>query len=307
MTMILQQAVTSLEGSAGATAPPTPQDVTTDVRFHATPACDDDAPTGWPRKVDLFGVGVSATTYDEATAAIMRAARRRVSGVVSCQAVHAVMTTRDDPALRARVATFEIVTPDGQPVRWALNLLHDAQLRDRVYGPELMLRLCQAAADTGTSIYLYGGSPEVATRLRARLTSQLPGLRVAGCESPPFRALSRTEDAAVVHRINQSGAGLVFIGLGCPKQDLFAADHRDRIQAMQICVGAAFDFHAGAKPMAPVWMQRRGLEWVYRLAHEPSRLWSRYLVTNTQFVVHVLAAWVAGVGSRGVAERQIGV
>jgi len=246
--------------------------------------------TSWPRKVDLFGVAVSPTTYDEATTAVLTAARDGVSGVVSCHAVHAVVTSSCSPSLKEKVNTFDMITPDGQPVRWALNLLHRAKLRDRVYGPELTLRICDAAAESGVPIYLYGGSPEVVEKLRSNLLEKYPELQIAGYESPPFRQLTDNEDREMVERINNSGAGIVFIGLGCPKQDEFAYEHRDQIKAVQICVGAAFDFHAGAKPMAPLWMQRSGTEWLFRLLKEPRRLWRRYLVTNTIFVVKLMAA-----------------
>jgi exopolysaccharide biosynthesis WecB/TagA/CpsF family protein len=257
------------------------------------PLAADAARVPWPRKVDLFGIGMTPTTYDEATEAILAAAARRESAVVACQAVHAVMTACSDPELKRRVNAFEMLTPDGQPVRWAMNLLHRTRLRERVYGPELTLRLCRAAAERGVSIYLYGGSPEVLEKLQAALLSLCPGLQIAGAESPPFRPLSPEEDEAVIERINASGAGLVFIGLGCPKQDHFAFEHRGAIRAVQLCVGAAFDFHAGAKPMAPEWMQRRGLEWLFRLYQEPRRLWRRYLTTNTLFVAKLAAAWAA--------------
>jgi N-acetylglucosaminyldiphosphoundecaprenol N-acetyl-beta-D-mannosaminyltransferase len=238
----------------------------------------------WPRKVDVFGVGVSVTTYDEAVAVICRAAARGQRGIVSCHAVHALVTASRDPVLRAKVNTFDVVTADGQPVRWALNLLHRAGLAERVYGPELTLRLCRAAEQAGIPIYLYGGTPTVLESLCANLCRQFPELIIAGSEAPPFRVLTAEEDAAVVGRINRSGARLVFIGLGCPKQDLFAYHHRDSIDAVQLCVGAAFDFHAGVKKMAPPWMQRHGLEWFYRLSQEPGRLWQRYLVTNSLFL-----------------------
>jgi exopolysaccharide biosynthesis WecB/TagA/CpsF family protein len=251
-------------------------------------------PVRWPPKVDLFGLRVSVTAYDDATAAILETARERVSGVVSCHAVHAIVTASRDPLLRDKVNTFDMVTPDGQPVRWALNLLHSAGLTERVYGPELMLRICGAASDAGVAIYLYGGNPAVAERLQSNLLAKFPKLQIAGYEAPPFRSLSPEEDRAVVDRINRSGAGVVFIGLGCPKQDLFAYDHRDVIHAVQVCVGAAFDFHAGVKPMAPAWMQRRGLEWLYRLCQEPGRLWRRYLVTNSLFLGKLAAALLRG-------------
>ena len=139
-------------------------------------------------------------------------------------------------------------------------------------------------------VYLYGSSPEVLAAFRARLTLQHPGLRVAGAESPPFRALTPEEDEATVRRINASGAGIVFVGLGCPKQDLFAYEHRGRIRAVQICVGAAFDFLSGNKKTAPGWMQRCGLEWLFRLCQEPRRLWRRYLVTNAVFLLLLAGA-----------------
>jgi N-acetylglucosaminyldiphosphoundecaprenol N-acetyl-beta-D-mannosaminyltransferase len=248
------------------------------------------APLSWPRKVDLFGVGVSPTTYKEATEIILQAARHRIAAVVACQAVHAVVTASCDPSLRDQVNSFELVTPDGQPVRWALNLLYRTQLAERVYGPELMLRLCRGAAERAIPIYLYGGTPEVLAKLQANLCQACPNLQIVGCESPPFRALTPPEDRAVIERINASGAGLVFLGLGCPKQDRFAFAHRSSIKAVQVCVGAAFDFHAGVKKMAPTWMQRHGLEWLYRLFQEPGRLWRRYLVTNSLFLAKLLVA-----------------
>jgi N-acetylglucosaminyldiphosphoundecaprenol N-acetyl-beta-D-mannosaminyltransferase len=244
----------------------------------------------WPSKFDVLGIGVSPTNYHEASSVIVGAAKRGLRGVVSCHAVHSIITAAGDPALRNKVNTFDMITPDGQPVRWALNLLHGLKLRDRVYGPALMLELCREATAEEVPIYLYGGSPQVVELLRSNLGQAFPGLRIVGSESPPYRELTPEEDAAMVGRINASGARLVFVGLGCPKQDHFAFDHRDRIDAIQLCVGAAFDFHAGAKRVAPAWMQRCGLEWLFRLIQEPRRLWRRYLVTNTLFVAKLAAA-----------------
>lgn len=240
--------------------------------------------TCWPGKVDLFGVRCTPTTYDEAERTILTAARRGEGAIVSCHAVHALVTSSCDADLGDKVNTFDMVIPDGQPIRWALNWLHGAGLQERVYGPDLMLRLCAGAERMQVSIYLYGGSPSVLDKLYANLERAFPQLSIAGAYSPPFRPLTAKEDQAVVDRIRASGAGLVFVGLGCPKQDLFAYAHRSRIPAVQVCVGAAFDFHAGVKGTAPPWMQRHGLEWFYRLASEPRRLWRRYLVTNSIFV-----------------------
>ncbi len=244
----------------------------------------------WPAKYDLFGIRVTASDYGEIVDVVLRAVGEGVPAVVSLHAVHAIIESTRDPQLLAKVNRFDAVLPDGQPVRWALNHLHGVGLRERVYGPELTLRLCARAAIEAIPIYLYGSTPDVLDLMRHKLEAGFPGLQIAGAESPPFRALTPEEDDAVVRRINDSGAGILFVGLGCPKQDHFAADHADRIHAVQVCVGAAFDFHAGTKPMAPAWMQRCGLEWMYRLGREPRRLWRRYLQTNSIFLTKWLAA-----------------
>ena len=263
--------------------------MTTLVQPHARSAREQpEVSFAWPDQVSLLGLQVTPTTYSEASEAVIGAAECGAGGVVSCHAVHAIVTLSDTEEYRRKANTFRMITPDGQPVRWALNLLHGTQLKDRVYGPQLTLEICRNAAERGVSIYLYGGSPKVVETLADNLNSQFPGLQIAGYESPPFRELSPEEDADVVDRINESDAGIVFIGLGCPKQDLFAFDHQDRLNAVQVCVGAAFDFHAGAKSIAPDWMQRFGLEWLFRLWQEPRRLAGRYLHTNTVFVAKVL-------------------
>lgn len=238
----------------------------------------------WPQKLDLFGVLVSPTTYVETTAKVVEAAKSRIPSVVSCHAVHALIEASRDPELRARVNRFDVVTPDGQPVRWALNTVYGTRLADRVYGPQLTFEICRSAAKEGVSVYFYGGSEVAVSLMVTNLQARLPELRVAGYLSPPFRELSEEEDDEIVKEINESGAGIVFIGLGFPKQDIYASNHQGRIQAVQVCVGAAFDFHAGTKKTAPEWMQRRGLEWLFRLSSEPTRLWRRYLVTNSLFI-----------------------
>src|SRR3954469_3350817 len=255
----------------------------------------------WPRKLDVFGVHVSPTSYAEAVDTAIAAARARQSSVIACHAAHAIVTASNNPELRSKVNRFDMITPDGQPVRWALNLIHGAKLSERVYGPELTLRLCEAAAREKVGIYLYGGTSRSLSLLQQKLLARFPDLVISGSESPPFRPLTAEEDQAAVARIRDSGAGLVFIGLGCPKQDHFAADHRDQIDAVQVCVGAAFDFHAGIVPMAPAWMQKRGLEWLFRLYREPRRMWRRYLVTNTQFALKLAGA----LASRFMADNTV--
>jgi N-acetylglucosaminyldiphosphoundecaprenol N-acetyl-beta-D-mannosaminyltransferase len=238
-------------------------------------------------------VRVSATSCEEVVELLADAAGRRESAIASFFPVHAVVTAGRDAELREKVNGFAIVAPDGQPVRWALNRLYHTRLRDRVYGPEVMLRLCKRAADSGYPIYLYGGATEeLLAVLRANLLARFPRLIIAGSESPPFRALSPEEDAATTQRIRSSGARIVFIGLGCPKQDHFAADHAGAIQAVQLCVGAAFDLIAGRIKFAPLWMQRGGFEWLYRLYQDPRRLWRRYAVTNPIFLATFCAQWL---------------
>lgn len=243
----------------------------------------------WPRKVDLFGVNVTPMNHTEATNVIMDAACRGASGLVSCYSTHSLIEASRGDDVRKAANAFDMITPDGQPVRWALNILHQAGLDDRVYGPELTLRICKSAAEHGVSIYLYGSSGEVIATLRENLSGMFPDLKIVGAESPPYRQLTEAEDADTVHRINESGAGILFIGLGCPKQDLFAFEHRNRLKLVQVCVGAAFDFHSGNKKMAPEFMQRHGLEWLYRLIQEPRRLGGRYMVTNSIFVLKLLS------------------
>ena len=244
----------------------------------------------WPAKLDLFGLGVSPVDYEDTVNHVARAAKAGEPAVVSCHAVHAVVTISRDKQLLSLANDFEIITPDGQPVRWALNLLHGARLRDRVYGPELMQRLLERAANDELAIYLYGGSESSLAKLENNIRNDFAGLKIAGTHSPPFRDLTDAEMNEVAERINASGADIVFIGLGCPKQDAFAAAQKHRIKGVQICVGAAFDFHAGTKPMAPRWMQASGLEWLYRLYCEPQRLLRRYFETNTLFLIYLFKA-----------------
>jgi N-acetylglucosaminyldiphosphoundecaprenol N-acetyl-beta-D-mannosaminyltransferase len=213
--------------------------------------------------------------------------------------VHGLVLARRDSTLRSMINCFDIVAPDGQPVRWALKCFHGITLPDRVYGPENMLRLCAGAAAADIPVYLYGSYPLVVENLHRSLEEKFPRLQVVGCESPPFRPLTPEEDQAVIRRINATGAGIIFLGLGCPRQDIFAYMHRQSIKGVQVCVGAAFDFHAGNKKMAPAWMQRRGLEWLFRLMQEPGRLWHRYLLTNSAFLFQLAIE----LGRRSLAKR----
>jgi exopolysaccharide biosynthesis WecB/TagA/CpsF family protein len=183
---------------------------------------------------------------------------------------------------------FALVTPDGQAVKLALNFLHRAGIRQRVCGPDLLPRLCQAAAEQDVSVYLYGSTAETVGRPRKEFLRCFPALRVVGCEPSVFRPLTPEEDRELVARINRSGAGIVFLGLGCPLQEGFAHAHRHSIDAVQVCVGAAFDFVSGVKRRAPKWMQDHGLEWLFRLKEEPRRLFRRNAVHSPKFVGRVM-------------------
>jgi N-acetylglucosaminyldiphosphoundecaprenol N-acetyl-beta-D-mannosaminyltransferase len=238
----------------------------------------------WPVKYDLFGINVSSTIYEEAIEAIILACDKGYPAIVTHLPVHGLVPASTDPSLKSKINSFDIVAPDGQPVRWALNILYKKNLLDRCYGPELMLRLCGKAAELGLSIYLYGSHEYVIEKLKDRLMRQFKSLRIAGYYSPPFRDLTPTEDDEIANRINNSGASLIFLGLGFPKQDIFAFNHKLSINGVKLCVGAAFDFLSGNKSMAPKLMQRYGLEWFYRLTQEPNRLFFRYMASNFKFI-----------------------
>ncbi|HAG80328.1 MAG TPA: glycosyltransferase [Cyanobacteria bacterium UBA11162] len=237
----------------------------------------------------ILGIPVRRTTYEECTELILQKARIHQSFTVAEVNVHSLMSGYLSPKGHGYYLNhFSLVLPDGQPIRWALNLFRksgEKRLIDRVRGPELMLRLCQKAADEGISIFLYGSTPLVLEKLQNNLTNKFPNLTIAGAISPPFRPLTLAEDTAYIQQIRQSGAGLVFVALGCPRQEQWAFLHRNSLDCPMICVGAAFDMHAGIIPEAPLFLQRLGLEWLYRFCQEPTRLWKRYLLFNPLFLI----------------------
>ena len=238
-----------------------------------------------PETAEVLGVPLALTDYDQTMDWIDAMIAERRKGYLSAAAVHLVMVAQEDQATRDAVDDATLVVPDGQPLVWALRSLgHEAS---RVYGPDLMAKYCERSARTGTRMYLYGGRNQGAlVELALRLRRQYPGLQIVGGYSPPFRALTDEERDWVVADVNRSKADVVWVGIGQPKQEIWMREYRDALDApMLIGVGAAFDFHAGLVPQAPAWMQDLGLEWVYRLAHEPRRLWRRYARYNPRFVV----------------------
>jgi N-acetylglucosaminyldiphosphoundecaprenol N-acetyl-beta-D-mannosaminyltransferase len=237
-----------------------------------------------PPSADVLGTRVTLTDYTGVMDWIDAMVSARQRGYICVAPVHTVMAAREDPELRAALQTASLTVPDGQPVVWALNALGH-RLGDRVYGPTLMARYCERSAKTGVRMFLYGGRDQGALRaLERTLTSRYPGLRIAGRHVPPFRPLTATEQDAVAREINDSGADVVWVGIGVPKQEKWMAAMRDRLAApVLVGVGAAFDFHAGIVRQAPATLQRAGLEWAFRLAMEPRRLWRRYARYNPRF------------------------
>lgn len=235
-------------------------------------------------KHSVLGVLVNAVDYDATVEAIIDAAKKREPLAVSALAVHGVMTGVQDAQHNYRLNRFDYIVPDGQPVRWALRLLHGVNLPDRVYGPTLTLKICERAAQEGLPIYLYGSKPDVLEKLTANLQTQFPGLQIAGMQPSKFRKTTAAEKDAIAQQIADSGAVITFVGLGCPRQEVWAYEYHHAIRMPAIAVGAAFDFHAGNLPQAPAWMQNAGLEWFYRLLQEPRRLWKRYVLLNPAYL-----------------------
>lgn len=240
-------------------------------------------------KRNVLGVLVDVLDYDAATGKVLAAAREHRPLALTALAVHGVMTGVRDRDHGARLNTFDVVTPDGQPVRWALNLLHGAHLADRVYGPTLTLRVLAGCAEEGLPVYLYGSTEETLQRLVPRLLRKFPALKLAGAEPSKFRAARTNEDAEIAGRIRDSGARVVLVGLGCPRQEIFAYAMRPLLDLPLLAVGAAFDYHAGQLRRPPPWMQRYALEWLWRFGQDPARLWRRYLLLNPAYLLRLAA------------------
>ena len=232
----------------------------------------------------ILATQVHATTYKDTTSRIIIWASNKTSCYVVAANVHVVMTAYWQLRYQQIINGAALVTPDGMPLVWALRLLGVAG-QPRVYGPDLMLELCEKAATEGIPIYLYGGTEAVLAKLQTNLKQRFPTLAIAGVHSPPFRLLTSAEESNDIDRIHDSGAGIVLVGLGCPKQEEWMARQQGLLQAVMVGVGAAFSFHSGDVSQSPRWMMKLGLEWLYRFAMEPRRLWRRYLVNNPAFII----------------------
>ncbi len=243
-----------------------------------------------PPKVDVFGVGLSVTDYEDATVRIIEAGTAKQSFAMSALATHGLMEAVHDPSFREVVNNLDLVTPDGQPVRWAMNILHDSGLNDRVYGPDLTWKVCGAAADAGVGIYLFGSTAETCEAFVDAVLDEWPHAVISDVQPDRFRDATEEEDAADIERINNSGAGVVLVGRGCPRQEKWVGAHKGSVNAAMMAVGAAFDYHAGQLKKPPPVMQKYGLEWLWRLSLEPKRLFKRYLVTNSQYCFELAKA-----------------
>jgi len=236
------------------------------------------------RKRNVLGILIDAVDYRAALDVIFAAARDNRATLVSALAVHGLMTGVLDAEQKFRLNHFDLLVPDGQPIRWVLNLLHHAKLSDRVYGPNLTLKVCARAEAEKLPVFFYGSTPEILSELQRNLSKTFPGLVVAGAEPSKFRRLTPSEKGELAARMQSSGARLAFIGLGCPRQEVFAYEFRELLPMPVLAVGAAFPFLAKQLPQAPAWMQSAGLEWLFRLAAEPARLWRRYLYLNPAYL-----------------------
>ncbi len=250
----------------------------------------------------VLGMQVHVTSYQHTWETVREWTRVHSSRYVCVATVNNVMESHDSAHFRQVMNEADLVTPDGMPLVWGLRLL-GCKHATRVYGPDLTPVLLENAAASGIPVGFYGGAPQVLARLIEVVTSRYPGTNVAYAWSPPFRPLTAAEDERVVGQINASGARILFIGLNTPKQDYWMAEHKHRVNAVMVGVGAAFDFLAGVKPQAPRWMMSCGLEWLFRLATEPRRLWKRYLKHNPRFLV-LFALQLLGYRMRRISEQN---
>jgi len=243
-----------------------------------------------PRRAEILGIPLAVSDYQEVIAWMLSMILARSRGYLTAAAVNLVMSAREDPDVLRAVLGASLAVPDGQPLVWALRALGNGTAT-RIYGPDLMAGFCESSP--ATPVYLYGGrTPEALELLSSRLRARFPGIAIAGGFSPPFRELTAEEQTSVIGEIDASGAEVVWVGTGQPKQELWMHRMRPLLAApLLVGVGAAFDFHAGLVPQAPPWMQRNGLEWTYRLSREPRRLWRRYARYNPLFLAEFAAQY----------------
>jgi len=235
-------------------------------------------------KVSVFGIQYAVVDYTSATRFIIESALKKERCGVSALAVHGLMEAYNQPEFKEQVNQLDLVVPDGQPIRWAMNAFYNCGLKDRVYGPDLTAKVLEAGNVHELKVFLFGSKPETLALLSKNIKAQYPKIQIVGMQADRFREATAAEDQEDITFINSLGANLVLVGRGCPRQEKWVANHLESIQVPMMAVGAAFDFLAGTLDQAPGWMQNNGLEWLYRLYKEPGRLWKRYLFTNSQFM-----------------------
>jgi N-acetylglucosaminyldiphosphoundecaprenol N-acetyl-beta-D-mannosaminyltransferase len=256
-------------------------------------------------KKSILGILISDANLETATQIIIEAARQRSTLAVSAMAVHGVMEGVLDSGHRYRLNHLDLAVADGQPVRWALNHLHATGLRQRVYGPNLTLSVLARAEKEELAVYFYGSTQDVLDLLCKNIQKKFPKLKIAGVSSSTFARITPVAADRVRDQITQSGARIVFVGLGCPRQEIWAYEFRDRLKVPILAVGAAFPFLAGTLRQAPQWMQDRGLEWLFRLCIEPRRLWRRYLILSPVYLFLVACQWIGfSFQTRGTEPTQ---
>lgn len=243
-------------------------------------------------KSNLLGILVNHMERAEASALVLQAAVEQRPFAVSAMAVHGVMTGVLEATHRYRLNHLDLVVCDGQPVRWALNILYHSGPRERVYGPNLMRNIIAGAVEKKLSVFFFGSTQDVLDKMCRKFRERYPGLMIAGAEPSAFGSISSPAADELAARIRGSGARIVFVGLGCPRQEVWAYEFRDRVGIPIVAVGAAFPFAAGTLRQAPQWMQNRGLEWLFRLCTEPRRLWRRYLVLSPMYLALVFCQWL---------------
>lgn len=240
------------------------------------------------KQFNLLGVRYAALDYTKAVDTIISNATNNNSFGVSALAVHGLMEAYNNKKLNTLVNKIDLVVPDGQPIKWALNYFFNTQLADRVYGPTLTWKVLEAANANELAVYLYGSTEKTVALFMEAIGTSFPRITIAGFHVDRFRDASAAEDEADIIKLNQSGAHIVLVGRGCPRQEIWVAEHLGKVNAVMMAVGAAFDFHAKTVKQAPKWMQDNGLEWLFRLVQEPKRLWKRYLYTNSKFIFLIL-------------------
>jgi N-acetylglucosaminyldiphosphoundecaprenol N-acetyl-beta-D-mannosaminyltransferase len=233
--------------------------------------------------IEIIRSPVTALRFDAQIAAITAWAKSRVSNYVCVANTHMLIEAYRSETFRQVLQTADLVTPDGMPLVWMMKLL-GAHHQNRVAGMDIFLALCQQASQQGISLFLVGSQAKILERIRTRLQREFPDLKIAGMEPLPFRPLKLEEDTALIQHINASGAGLIFVSLGCPKQESWMADHKGKLQAVMLGLGGVFPIYAGIQKRAPLWVREAGLEWLYRLIQEPQRLWKRYGTTIPLFI-----------------------